>query len=324
MNSKETRDVNQRMAQSLPMVSIIIPAYNEERLLPACLDSIDNLEYDKGLIEVIVIDNGSTDSTREIAQAYGVKLIRDDAKNVSGLRNLGVKEARGDIVAFVDADCVVKKDWLREASAYFYDASIAAWGSPPCIPDNSTWVQKTWFIVRRRDAIVQDVDWLESMNLFVHRGQFEAIGGFNESLETCEDVDFSYRMKARGRIVSDSRIGVIHYGEAATIRQFIKKEMWRGRGNLYGVLSHGLRLRELPSLGIPIYFSVILPLFLVAFTRAAGAGAVIAAIFFYSLPSILASVKMRNRIHGIEELLKLLFLLQFYFFCRTIAAFKKS
>ncbi|GAF86581.1 unnamed protein product, partial [marine sediment metagenome] len=73
-------------------VSIIIPTYNEEKRLPACLDSISRLDYSKEDIEVIVVDNGSTDGTREIAKSCGVEVLRDDSMNVSGLRNLGASQ----------------------------------------------------------------------------------------------------------------------------------------------------------------------------------------------------------------------------------------
>ena len=67
-----------------------------------------------------------------------------------------------------------------------------------------------------------------------------------------------------GRIVSDSAIAVIHYGEAATLREFAGKEIWRGRGNLRGIISHGFSFKELPSLAIPAYFGILLPLLFVS------------------------------------------------------------
>jgi glycosyltransferase involved in cell wall biosynthesis len=308
---------------SRPKISVIIPAYNEERLLPGCLDSIMNLDYDKELIEIIVVDNGSTDRTREIAESYGAKVIRDDSKNVSGLRNLGVRESSGDIIAFVDADCVVSKDWLQKAAVYFDDLNIAAWGSPPTIPKDATWVQKTWYIVRQKDAKIHDVDWLESMNLFVRKEKFNSIGGFNESLVTCEDVDFSYRLKAHGSIISNNRIEVIHFGEAATIRQFMRKEIWRGHGNLRGILNHGLKKRELPSISIPIYFGLIIPVFLAATILKNDFLTLGITFLLFILPSILGALKVRSRIFSSIQLVQLLFLLQIYFICRTIAVFNR-
>ncbi|OQX26123.1 MAG: hypothetical protein BWK80_12020 [Desulfobacteraceae bacterium IS3] len=299
-------------------VSIIIPAYNEEKHLPACLDSVLHLDYPRQQIEIIVVDNGSSDRTRDIATAYGAKVLRDDSMNVSGLRNFGVREAKGEILAYVDADCIVSKEWLKNAAAYFDDMTVAAWGAPPVIPEDATWVQQTWFLIRGKENQVQDADWLETMNLFVRKDQFLAAGGFNDSLVTCEDVDFSYRIRKHGKIISDSRLKVVHLGEASTVRHFIKKEIWRGHSNFKGILSHGLTLKEIPSLFIPLYFGIVMPIIFLAAVFFSDAW-LAAGLLFYLLPSVAVLFKIRRKKIGWMPLLRLLFLLQIYFFSRTVA-----
>ena len=131
-------------------ISIIIPAKNEEKYLPLCLESICNLDYPKEAVEVIVVDNGSTDRTREIAQSFGATVLLDYTKYVSGLRNLGARDAKGEILAFVDADCTVSPDWLQTASQYFDANEVVAWGAPPDIPEDATWVQSSWYLIRKK------------------------------------------------------------------------------------------------------------------------------------------------------------------------------
>lgn len=305
-------------------VSIIIPTYNEAKYLPSCLESIVNVNYPRGKVEVIVIDNGSTDSTREIAKNYGSIVLQDNSLNVSGLRNLGVSESTGEIVTFVDADCIVAEEWLDNASIYFDDLNVAAWGGPPVPPMDSTWVQKTWFLIRQKEKQVQDVDWLESMNLFVRRKQFVAVGGFNKSLVTCEDVDFSYRIIKYGRIVSDSRIEVVHLGEAATVKEFMRKEIWRGRSNLKGVFNHGLVMKEIPSLIIPLYFGILLPIFLFLSLAYLNLKWLIVFVLLYMLPTFGLIFKVRTKKISPGDMLRLLFLVQAYFFSRTIAIVKRK
>jgi glycosyltransferase involved in cell wall biosynthesis len=303
---------------ALPSISIIIPTLNEEKYLPLCLDSIFSIEYAKELIEVIVVDNGSTDRTQESAISYGVKVLCDETKNVSGLRNLGASKASGDILAFVDADCIVSTNWLTSSQMYFENANVAAWGAPPIVPEGSTWVQQTWFLVRRKDEAVESVEWLESMNLFVRKVTFDSIGGFNETLVTCEDVDFSYRLNKHGDIISDSGIEVTHLGEAKTVRDFFNKELWRGRSNIVGIFSHGIKVKELPSLSIPIYFGVLLPFFIISFIATSNTMFLSLGVLFYVVPFLYVLYKKRKRL-DVSKSIKLLYLLNIYFFARTMA-----
>lgn len=305
-----------------PTVSIIIPAYNEAERLPLCLQSIQDLDWPREQLEVIVVDNGSTDTTCEIARSFNAVLLQDDTRNVSGLRNLGARQARGEILAFVDADCMVSPNWLKCAFRYFEDPTAAAWGSPPEIPDNPTWVQAAWRLVRVPAEPVGTVDWLESMNLFVRKPLFELVGGFNESLETCEDVDFCFRIADHGHIVSDRAIQVIHLGEAASLKIFFKKELWRGKSSFSGVFSHGLRIGELPSLAVPIYFGVWVPVVLAWSLFQAGGTGLAAAIAVTIFPGAAVWYRYRNRPAGWKTKLQLLVLMYVYFLARTLAVVK--
>jgi phosphoglycolate phosphatase/putative hydrolase of the HAD superfamily len=159
------------------------------------------------------------------------------------------------------------------------------------------------------------------MNLFVRKEAFDRLSGFNERLETCEDVDLCFRLKKQGRIVSDDRIRVFHRGEAADIRHFFRKERWRGLGNTAGVASHGISLKEMPTLMLPAYFGLFLP-----------AAATVALLFWkwsglalmlilFTAPSAAALFKVRKKIHTPIDGILLAVLLQVYFAARTAAFF---
>lgn len=308
----------------LPKISIIVPAYNEEKFLPGCLRSIRELDYPAEKLEVIVIDNGSTDTTRDIARRHAAIILENGTMNVSGLRNLGAQEATGEILAFVDADCSVTVGWLKAAVKYFEDQSIAAWGAPANIPSNATWVQSTWYIIRKNNHIINDADWLESMNLFTRRQSFLEVDGFDETLVTCEDVDLCYRLKHLGRIVSDSNIQIIHHGEADTFVNFFRKEVWRGMGNLYGVFRHGLSFKELPSLLLPLHFLLLLPLSAILIVSLGAVTGTIIVVFFLLFPAIMVIIKKRAWRESPMTIMRLICLLEVYFFARTVALFKKS
>lgn len=305
-----------------PVFSIIIPAYNEERFIRQCLESIVSQSCRPELYEVIVIDNGSTDATVEIAGQFAVTVLIDTEKTVSGLRNLGASHAQGDVLAFVDADCIVSRNWLEQAMAHVDHDGVAMWGSAPLPPAKANWIYDTWAVVRLKHRTAGDIDWLESMNMFVRREAFLSIGGFDESLETCEDVDISYRVKTHGRIVSDPRISVVHLGEAASLRVFFKKELWRGKSNVKGAKAHAFRLRELPSLAIPAYFGLFLPLVYTLALITGDRSFLCAAALLYCLPFASVFVKLRSAPMTLLTALRLCILLTVYFLARTLAVLR--
>jgi glycosyltransferase involved in cell wall biosynthesis len=93
------------------LVSIVVPCRNSRRTLDKCLRAILASDY-AGKIEVIVVDNGSQDQTPHIAQNFGVKCVFEPKAGRSHARNRGIREAKAELIAFVDSDCLVSKTWL--------------------------------------------------------------------------------------------------------------------------------------------------------------------------------------------------------------------
>lgn len=246
--------------------TVIIPAKNEEKNIQACLQSISNIDYPADKYEVLLIDNGSTDRTVEIAESFGAIVSIQPELTISGLRNFGATFAKGKILAFLDADCTVDRDWLKAASLYLDNHEVVSFGSPAILPPNATWVQRAWFNVREKKSQVVEVGWHESANVFVLKEAFHSVGGFDKSLVTCEDYDLSFRLGSLGKQLSDSRILAIHHREPATIKEFFRKESWRGKSNISGIFKHGIHLRELPSLLFPfVYLFCIISTLLMVF-----------------------------------------------------------
>jgi glycosyltransferase involved in cell wall biosynthesis len=239
-----------------PLVSFVIPVLNGEYDIARCLHSIQQLHFLPGAYEVIVMDNGSTDRTPDIVRELGFNCLVVPKVHVSTLRNQGVARAEGDFIAFVDADVELTPDWLQNGLAVFQDHRVVASGCFPGVPKKATWVQRAWDVHQRgrhHACAPHPVAWLPSMNLIVRRKDFLAVSGFNEQLETTEDVDLCYRIGQRGTILWNAAMEAVHWGEARDLQTFWRKERWRSTSNLHGVLSHGLRWDELPSLGYPLY-----------------------------------------------------------------------
>lgn len=302
--------------------SIIIPAKNEESNIGRCLDSIRKIDYDGSHYEVIVVDNGSSDRTVEIARQKGATVFVQPDLTISGLRNFGAKQAEGEILAFLDADCAVAPQWLQAASLYLTKVdSVSAFGSPVVVPEDATWVQTAWFHVRGKPEKIMPVEWLESANLFVQRKAFNEVKGFNETLVTCEDYDLTQRLKSIGMLLTDFRIKAVHYREPSTVWEFIKKEIWRGKSNYVGLFVRQIDLSEIPSLVLPLIYAVLLLailalIVLAQFSNIQYVWAVVA-IIFWQAPIVFMSIRKGMK-SGVAVISQLIILFNAYFVARAL------
>jgi len=148
-----------------PLVSFVIPVRNDAAQLARCLTSIANVRYPLSRVEVIVVDNGSTDRTPDVARTLGARVLSLPGLAVAALRNCGAREARGEIIAFVDADHEIGEAWVDSAVETIQRQGAAAAGAPYDAPPQSTWVQAHYDKLRYRRAGVEDVDWLASGNI---------------------------------------------------------------------------------------------------------------------------------------------------------------
>jgi hypothetical protein len=236
-------------------VSFIVPVRNDAVNLERCLEAIRANTYPKDRIEIIVADNGSHDRSREVAKRAGARTLELPGLTVGALRNAAVREAKGDILAFVDADHQIDANWLTHAVAALREPGTGAVGAPYAPPPQPTWVQEIYDGLRDHRCGRREVAWLGSGNLAVWRATFEASGGFDESLTTCEDVDLCARFRSRGyRILSDSRLRSVHYGDPASLGDVFRGELWRGRDNLRVTLRNFSVGRELPSVVMPLVY----------------------------------------------------------------------
>jgi glycosyltransferase involved in cell wall biosynthesis len=308
-------------------VTFIIPARNSGDTIGECLSSIFAQPEENGQFEVLVADNGCTDRTVSIAKEKGATVLEGPSLTVGALRNLGASRARGEILAFVDSDCVIAPNWLQAAISLFDDPRIGAVGAPTSIPENGTWVQRAWYMHRKKTCDRGFVAWLPTENLLVRRDVFQRVGGFNEILATCEDVDLCYRIRETHKILFDSSLKSLHRGEAKTLLQFFRKERWRGKGSFRMILVHGMKGDEIPSMLTPFYGFTVAVLFLVAvfdlvFRAEMTAWAAFAAFLF--LPPIMMAIRTSLRVHTATYLFPLILLYIVYVSARTASAISRT
>ena len=232
-----------------PVLTFIVPVRNDAVRLRRCLETMQSAIPS----EIIVADNGSSDGSGDVARAAGARVLVLPADRVASLRNRGAREATGRLLAFVDADHELAPGWPEAAVALFdEEPDVVAAGAQYQAPADGTWVQRMYDRLRRRHPGRRPTEWLPSGNLVVRRDAFEAVGGFDTTLETCEDVDLCQRLRARGgQLIESDALSSVHRGDPRTLRALFFGELWRGRDNLRVTLRAPLTIRSLPSLLLP-------------------------------------------------------------------------
>jgi glycosyltransferase involved in cell wall biosynthesis len=176
--------------------SVVIPAHNEELLLPRALAAIDRAaDQADGAVEVIVVANRCTDATADVARAAGALVVDDDARNIAAVRNIGAAAARGDVLLTVDADSVMAPNTFREVDRILATGRVVG-GGTKVLPERwSAGILATYAMVE----VLVRVTRLGGGLFWCLRSDFEAIGGFDESLPLAEDLDFARRLRAHGK-----------------------------------------------------------------------------------------------------------------------------
>jgi glycosyltransferase involved in cell wall biosynthesis len=210
----------------VPKVSVIIPAKNEEVNIGLCLNAVKYQTLKP--TDLIVVDNGSEDETVQIAKAHGATVLKLPNANIGELRNFGASFGKGDIYAFLDADCVPDRDWLRIAVEKLKDNQIGAVGNTVLPSGDENWVENVWYAnIKPSEGLVR---YIGSANLIVKREIFNKLKGFNPKLKAGEDRDFAWKIQKAGfKTVHDNRIRVTHLGYPKNISSFFKRELWHGK-----------------------------------------------------------------------------------------------
>lgn len=197
--------VVQALPVKLPNISIVVPAYNEEKNIADTIRSLKNLDYPKKLLEIVVVDDGSTDGTYRVAKRFkGIKLLRQKNKGKGAALNHGLQKSKGEIVAVIDADSRPFPDTLKKAIPFFKDKTVG--GVTAAI------------FVQNRESMLERLQWLEYImiiwarklfefieSIYVTPGPFslyrrevlEDVGGFDETVLT-EDIEVAWKLLKKG------------------------------------------------------------------------------------------------------------------------------
>jgi len=186
-------------ARPLPAMSLVIPAHNEEQYIVRTLESVMEARQacrNPSSIEVIVVDNCSTDGTARVAERLGARVVTEEQRRIASVRNKGAQAANGRIVRFLDADSRITPN--------MFNAIEAAMASPKCIGGGTMmkFDRTSLGLACTYCITVVPARWLLGIMgglIFTEKQTFEAMGGFDESLYCAEDSKFALDLKALAR-----------------------------------------------------------------------------------------------------------------------------
>jgi len=178
------------------VLSVVVPAHNEAVLLPRGLRAVaDAAALVDEPVEVVVVDNRSTDGTADLAREAGALVVSSDARNIAAVRNTGVAASSGRLLVTVDADSVMAPTALAEVTRLL-DGGRSVGGGTRFVPERtSAGINATLALVRATTLVAR----VSGAMFWCSRTDFDAIGGFDEHLLLAEDVEFARRLRAHGR-----------------------------------------------------------------------------------------------------------------------------
>lgn len=190
-------------------VSVIVPTYHEASGIEAFLRQFEAQTLPRSEFEVIVVDGGSTDRTRDTAERFADRVILQASEGIGGARNDGVGVARADLIATTDADCRVPSDWLERIVRHFDDPEVVAVCGPDGPIERSWKARAVFFVVRSliRLAAFVGLFGTGGTNSAFRKRAFLGVGGFR-NLPHSDDIDLGVRIRSRGRIVYDPHLFV--------------------------------------------------------------------------------------------------------------------
>ncbi len=214
--------------------SVIVPAYNASKTIEACLNALIHQSVHTMDYEVIVVDDGSTDTTGDIIKIFPVKYFRQESRGPATARNRGAQEAQGEIILFTDADCIPQYTWIEEMIKPFNDREIIAVKGAYKTSQKSLTARFAQMEFEERFEMLKKADSIDMVDTYsaaFRIGIFWKAGGFDESFPVAnnEDTDLSYKLsKLRYKMVFNPKAIVYHLNHPDSLKRYVRLKFWRG------------------------------------------------------------------------------------------------
>lgn len=256
---------------TLPEISIVIPVKDRAGELQRCLTSISLLNYPQEKLQIIVVDDGSSDDSPLVARQFGAVVVPSGGtgRGPAAARNVGAAMASGEILAFIDSDCSASQEWLNELLPAFTNPAMAAVGGQVDGMCSASAIDRYESIMsslslgshERSGSGGNDTFYLPSCNLLVRRSAFRSAGGFKDSMHVGEDVDLTWRLRDNGWTITYLPAGNVLHEHRSSIRSFMSRRFDYGTSEgMLQILHPGRR----KLMVVPPLLAVILSLCLIA------------------------------------------------------------
>ncbi len=219
------------------LISVVVPTYNRKEGIKKCIMSLFKQDYP--VYEVIVVDDGSTDGTQEMLEQlkkqYKFRYFRQRNKGPAAARNLGVKKAKGDLIAFTDDDCILYKDWLSELKKKLINKKIVLVGGASTLTRDDSLICK-WQIAQKK----KHGERFESNNFLILKKAFEEVRGFdtNFAYPGSEDAEMLLRLRLKGYSFERNPKALISHHHRTTFKALLKKAYHYGHGDIIYMINH--------------------------------------------------------------------------------------
>ncbi len=210
-------------------VSVVVPAYNAASTLGTCLAALRKQAYPRELYRIIVVDDGSTDDTAQVAESFGVKVIRQKNQGASAARNAGLREATSDIVLFTDSDCEPDDEWIAEMVKPFSDPEVV--GAKGFYKTKQTsliarFAQVEYEMKCSRLRELKCIDFVDTYSAAYRRERLLEAGGFDTSYTTAsaEDAELSYRLSSQGCKLVPAPGAFVYHQHPDSLLKYLRKK----------------------------------------------------------------------------------------------------
>ena len=221
-----------------PRVSVVVPVRNAAADVPRLLDALAALEWPDDRLERIVVDNGSTDGTADAVARPGITVLLESKPGSYAARNRGIAAATGDWIAFTDADCAPRPDWLRRLLADPVPQDTGALAGEVIAGESETPVQR---FIERRGFMKHEITLphkalpcFSTANVAVRRELLTRLGGFREESRFFGDMELSWRMQLdAGAAILFRPDAVVLHRHRRTLRGLWGQAVQHGRGTAF-------------------------------------------------------------------------------------------